>query len=103
MCTQNYWTDIVEERNHHWGYRDEEDNLRNTRYRRDLGLSKDAPEWLVWRVTSKPPSKANRAYRQVARLKMNRVLRETIAKGMDFEDMVMETRPDRLEGRSWWY
>jgi hypothetical protein len=103
MCTENYWMDIVESRDSH-GWPDRpEDVHRKKQLNRRLGLAVDAPEWLVWNVISKPPSNVNRDYRRVARLKMNRVLRETIAKGADFEDMVIETRPDRLEGRSWWY
>jgi hypothetical protein len=103
MCTENYWTDIVESRDSHdWPDRPE-DTRRKNRWKRRLGLEMDSPEWLVWRVTCKPPGPVNTDFRRVARNTLNRILRNAIAHGDDFEDVIIESRPSRLDARKYWY
>jgi hypothetical protein len=103
MCTENYWTDIVETNHDPRGDFEKWRTPREQKWKRKLGLPLNAPKWLVWRVTTKPPGPVNRDFTREARNKMNRTLRNAIAHGVDFDDLIIESRPSRLDARKWWY
>jgi hypothetical protein len=44
-----------------------------------------------------------RDFTREARNKMNRTLRNAIAHGVDIDDLIIESRPSRLDARGWWY
>jgi hypothetical protein len=104
MCIENdYWKDIVETRDRHDIPDTPEDKRRAKVQNRKLGIPDEAPSWLRWAVFSYPPGPVNRMYRRAARNKTRRVMQSAIANQDDWDDVIVEDRPSRLDPRAWWY
>lgn len=101
MCTENYWTNIVETHpdlpDPWWVAHCEKDKLR-------IGLKGDVPEWLIFKMAFSPQLKTERRYDRLrVRSALRLALQKAIAHGKDWDDFSMETRTSRLGNKRDWF